>query len=92
MPVYKKDTEPVSAPFTPLVPYSKLTSKAVASHLATNSSKPVPFVVGQYQSFNFPRQLEFNGTFGGKELKPETHYSFVVFAFSVPYVRLPRLQ
>ena len=87
MPVFKKDTDPMSAPFTPLIPYSQLISKAVTPHLVASSSEPLPFVVGQYQSSNFPKQLEFNGTWGVKELKPETYYSFVVNAFSVPYVR-----
>ena len=83
VPVYRGPSAPRSAPYTPSFPYSELVSKSVSAHLATEAAaKPIPFIVGQYEASTLPDKLVFDGSWRKRAFKPETHYAFVVAAYS----------
>lgn len=82
VPVTRSPDGPRSTPFVPTVPYSQLLSKAVSSHLASSVSDKLPFIVAQYDQGMLPDKLVFDGSFRNRAFKPDTHYAFVVTAFS----------
>lgn len=82
MPVKKDEKEPESVPYSPTVPLDQLPSHAVSSHLVSEVSDPIPFIIGQYSAHTLPEKLTFDGTWMRKAFKPETYYSIVVAAFT----------
>ena len=82
VPVKKDEKEPESVPYSPTVPLDQLPSHAVSSHLVSEVSDPIPFIIGQYSAHTLPEKLTFDGTWMRKAFKPETYYSIVVAAFT----------
>lgn len=82
VPVKKDEKEPESLPYSPTVPLDQLPSHAVSSHLVSEVSDPIPFIIGQYSAHTLPEKLTFDGTWMRKAFKPETYYSIVVAAFT----------
>ena len=82
VPVFKADTEPVSAPYTPKLPLKHLLSSAVSSEAVSQDPDPRPFIVGSYKKNKFPVKLKFDGGWMKSAFKPKTHYSIVVAAFT----------
>lgn len=82
VPVFKAENEPISAPYTPKMPLKRLLNVAVGTEAVSQTSNPVPFVVGSYKGSNFPTSLKLDGSWMKSAFKPKTHYSIVVAAFT----------
>ena len=82
VPVFKADTDAVSAPYTPKLPLKHLLSNAVSSEAVSQASHPRPFIVGSYKKNKFPATLKFDGSWMKSAFKPKTHYSIAVAAFT----------
>lgn len=82
LPVFKADSEPMSAPYTPKSPLKHLLSSAVSPEAVSQSLDPHPFIVGSYKRSKFPTTLKFDGGWMKTAFKPKTHYSIVVAAFT----------
>ena len=82
VPVSRGTNAARSMPYTPIVPYHQLLSKAISAHLASSVSDKVPFIVGKYEAGLLPDKLVFDGSFRTKDFKADTHYAFVLAAFT----------
>jgi len=82
VPVQKEEGQPEDVPYTPTVPLEQLPSHAISSHLVSEVSDPIPFVIGQYGADSLPKRLTFDGHWMRRAFKPETHYSIAVAAFT----------
>ena len=82
VPVFKADSEPLSAPYTPKFPLKHLLSGAVGSEAVSQAPDPRPFIVGAYKRRKLPKILKFDGNWMKSAFKPKTHYSIVVAAFT----------
>ncbi len=69
-------------PFTPIITINTLPIKAVSAHLASTVTDKLPFIVGTYEPDKFPTNLVFDGSSMTLDFKPDTHYAFVVGAFT----------
>lgn len=82
VPVFKAENEPISAPYTPKSPLKHLLSGAVGTDAVSQTSDPMPFVIGSYKRSDFPTSLKFDGSWMKSAFKPKTHYSIAVAAFT----------
>ena len=82
VPVFKADTDAMSAPYTPKHPLKHLLSSAVSSEAVSQAPDARPFIVGSYKKSKLPPTLKFDGGWVKSAFKPKTHYSIVVAAFT----------
>ena len=82
MPVFKADSEPMSAPYSPKLPLKHLVSHALGTEAVSKRKDPVTFLVGSYKRSEFPKTLKFDGGWMKSAFKPKTHYSIAVAAFT----------
>ena len=82
VPVFKADTEPVSAPYMPKTSLKHLLSDTVSFEAVPQTSEARPFIVGSYVEGKLPATLKFDGHWMKSSFKSKTHYSIVVAAFT----------
>ena len=82
MPVFKANSESMSAPYTPKSSLQRLLSNAVSFEAASQNPDARPFIVGSYKNSNFLATLKFDGHWMKSAFKPNTHYSIAVAAFT----------
>ena len=87
VPVTRGRRAATTIPYTPIVPVGKLIRKAVSAHLASTVTDKLPFIVGTYEAQKLPEKLLFDGSSESLDFKPDTHYAFVVAAFTETKVR-----
>lgn len=82
MPVSKSASDPLTAPYQPIVPLKNLLFKALSSKkMVTKIPQPLPFIVAAFE----PKTLPVNYNFGYEwrsVFKQKTHYSVVLTAFT----------
>lgn len=87
VPVSKSQSDPLTAPYQPIVPLKNLLFKALSSKkMVTTISQPLPFIVASFE----PTALPVNYKFGYEwrsVFKQKTHYSVVLAAFTKGKVR-----
>ena len=82
VPVSKDNIHLQSAPYQPVVPLSELMVHAVSKELAAQTTKPVPFIIGEYTANEFPHLVDFTIRTVRKDFKHDTYYSIVVAAIA----------
>ena len=82
VPVFKADSEPMSAPYSPKLPLRHLVSHTLGTEAVSKRKDPVTFLVGSYKRSEFPKSLKFDGGWMKSAFKPKTHYSITVAAFT----------
>lgn len=82
VPVSKSESDPLTAPYQPIVPLKNLLFKALSSKkMVTKIPQPLPFIVAAFE----PNSLPVNYNFGYEwrsVFKQKTHYSVVLAAFT----------
>ncbi|XP_065882905.1 uncharacterized protein [Dysidea avara] len=83
VPVHKDKSQPITEPFSPLIPYNKLLNKAKSSQVATHTRKSVAFVIDTYSEKQLPSKLILENTTGLlSAFKPNQYYSLVLAVFT----------
>ena len=83
VPVHKDKTQPITAEFTPLIPYNKVVGKAMSSHSASKSDKSVAFIIGTYPGNALPSAVVLGNTNEVlSAFKPNQYYVLVLVAFT----------
>lgn len=81
VPVTKSKSDPVTAPYQPIVPLKNLLFKALSSKTVTSISQPLPFIVTSFERKDLPVNYNF-GYDWRSVFKQKTHYSVVLAAFT----------
>ena len=92
IPVTRSDQSAATMPYNPIIPINKLPVKAISAHLASTVSDKLPFIVGTYESHKLPKKLVFDGSSMTLDFKPDTHYAFVLGAFTQTEVPIALLS
>ena len=82
VPVTRDGDQPRTIPFKPVVPLPQLLNHTLSQKLVEKVVERAPFFVGEYQSGELPPTLKIAGRWVQRAFKMDTHYSFVVVAFT----------
>lgn len=86
VPVTKSKTDPLTAPYQPIVPLKNLVVKALSSKTVNTISQPLPFIVASFEPKALPINYKF--TYEWRSVfKQKTHYSVVLVVFTRGKVR-----
>ena len=83
IPVHNDKSQPITEPFSPLIPYNKLLDQAKPSQVATQTHKNVAFIIDTYSEKQLPSKLILGNTTGLlSAFKPNQYYVLVLAVFT----------